>query len=94
MKKICQVTLNRKSFPAKCGDILLDAALLNGVELVHDCRSGICGACLFSVMTMLYLSSVSLHWPPTSGVFAMFLAANGGTLSEPKTTGPAPWNKP
>src|SRR5947209_6527270 len=45
MKKICQVTLNGKSFPAKCGDILLDAALLNGVELVHDCRSGICGAC-------------------------------------------------
>src|SRR5256886_7723018 len=50
--------------------------------------SGICGACLFSVMTMLYLSPVNLHWPPTSGVFAMFLAANGGTLSEPKTTGP------
>ena len=45
MKKTCQVTLNRKSFPANCGDVLLDAALLNGVELPHDCRSGICGAC-------------------------------------------------
>jgi NAD(P)H-flavin reductase/ferredoxin len=45
MKKTCEVTLNRKSFPAKRGDILLDAALLNGVELPHDCRSGICGAC-------------------------------------------------
>jgi NAD(P)H-flavin reductase/ferredoxin len=45
MKKSCQVTLNRKLFPAKCGDVLLDAALLNGVDLPHDCRSGICGAC-------------------------------------------------
>ena len=45
MKKTCQVTLNRKSFPAKCGDVLLDAALANGVDLPHDCRSGICGAC-------------------------------------------------
>lgn len=45
MKKTCQVTLNRKSFPANCGDVLLDAALLNGVDLPHDCRSGICGAC-------------------------------------------------
>jgi 3-phenylpropionate/trans-cinnamate dioxygenase ferredoxin reductase subunit len=45
MKKTCHVTLNRKSFPANCGDVLLDAALLNGVDLPHDCRSGICGAC-------------------------------------------------
>jgi NAD(P)H-flavin reductase len=45
MKKTCHVTLNRKSFPAKCGDVLLDAALSNGVDLPHDCRSGICGAC-------------------------------------------------
>ena len=45
MKKNCHVTLNQKSFPARCGDVLLDAALANGVDLPHDCRSGICGAC-------------------------------------------------
>jgi NAD(P)H-flavin reductase/ferredoxin len=45
MTKNCQITLNRKSFPAKCGDVLLDAALLNGVDLPYDCRSGFCGAC-------------------------------------------------
>jgi 3-phenylpropionate/trans-cinnamate dioxygenase ferredoxin reductase subunit len=46
MKKTCKVTLNKdSSFPAKCGDLLLDAALINDVDLPHDCRSGICGAC-------------------------------------------------
>ena len=45
MRKICKVTLNKHSFHARCGDLLLDSAIMNGVELQHDCRSGICGAC-------------------------------------------------
>jgi 3-phenylpropionate/trans-cinnamate dioxygenase ferredoxin reductase subunit len=45
MRKICKVTINEESFLANCGDLLLDSALLNGVELQHDCRSGACGAC-------------------------------------------------
>jgi NAD(P)H-flavin reductase len=45
MRKICKVTLGKGTFRANCGDLLLDSALLNGVELPHDCRSGICGAC-------------------------------------------------
>src|ERR1700760_495589 len=45
MRKICKVTLGKGTFHANCGDLLLDSALLNGVELPHDCRSGICGAC-------------------------------------------------
>jgi 3-phenylpropionate/trans-cinnamate dioxygenase ferredoxin reductase subunit len=45
MKKICKVMLNDESFPANCGDLLLDAALMNSIDLPHDCRSGICGAC-------------------------------------------------
>jgi NAD(P)H-flavin reductase/ferredoxin len=45
MKKTCKVTLNNETFAANAGDLLLDAALLNGIELPHDCRSGICGAC-------------------------------------------------
>jgi NAD(P)H-flavin reductase len=45
MRKICKVTVNKTSFLANCGDLLLDSAILNGIELQHDCRSGICGAC-------------------------------------------------
>src|SRR6185437_9413172 len=45
MRKICKVTLNKDAFLANCGELLLDSALMNGVDLPHDCRSGICGAC-------------------------------------------------
>lgn len=45
MRKICKVTLDKGAFHANCGDLLLDSALLNGVELQHDCRSGVCGSC-------------------------------------------------
>lgn len=45
MKKTCRVTMNGTSFLAKCGELLLNSALMNGVDLPHDCRSGVCGAC-------------------------------------------------
>lgn len=45
MAKICKVTFNNETFLANCGDLLLDGALTNGVELPYDCRSGICGSC-------------------------------------------------
>lgn len=45
MGKFCKVTVNDLSFLARRGDLLLDAALSNNVDLPHDCRSGICGAC-------------------------------------------------
>lgn len=45
MRKLCKVTLNGDAFYANYGDLVLDGALMNGVELNHDCRSGICGSC-------------------------------------------------
>ncbi len=45
MRKTCKVILNNEPFLANCGELLLDSALMNGVDLPHDCRSGICGAC-------------------------------------------------
>lgn len=43
--RVCRVTLNNERYLARAGDLLLDSALLNGIELPHDCRAGICGAC-------------------------------------------------
>src|SRR5438477_241866 len=45
MAKTCKVTVNNETFVANCGDLLLDGAMMNGIDLPHDCRSGICGAC-------------------------------------------------
>ena len=40
-----QITINGKSFLARRGELLLDAALSNGIDLPHDCRAGHCGTC-------------------------------------------------
>ena len=42
---IHQITLNGKSFVARRGELLLDAALSNGIDLPYDCRAGHCGTC-------------------------------------------------
>ena len=51
MRKICKVLANGEEFSADCGDLLLDAALLNGVDIPHDCRSGFCGACRVNLLS-------------------------------------------
>ena len=45
MARSHQVTINGTSFPARRGELLLDAALSNGIELPYDCRAGHCGTC-------------------------------------------------
>lgn len=45
MRKTCTVILNDEPYLANRGDLLLDWALTSGVDLPHDCRSGVCGAC-------------------------------------------------
>ena len=45
MRKPCKVTLEGDAFYVNYGDLLLDGALMSGVELSHDCRSGSCGTC-------------------------------------------------
>jgi NAD(P)H-flavin reductase/ferredoxin len=49
MQKVCKVSVNGEEFSANCGDLLLDAALSNGVDIPHDCRSGYCGTCRVNV---------------------------------------------
>ena len=45
MARSHQVTINGNSFPARGGELLLDAALSNGIDLPYDCRAGHCGTC-------------------------------------------------
>jgi NAD(P)H-flavin reductase len=50
MRKTCRVTLNDQVFSAQRGDILLDAARKDGVDIPYDCRSGHCGVCRVRVL--------------------------------------------
>jgi NAD(P)H-flavin reductase/ferredoxin len=43
------VHINGQGFTAQRGEVLLDAALGNGVEVPHDCRAGQCGTCKVKV---------------------------------------------
>lgn len=49
MTRTCRININGEEFAANAGDVLLDSALLNGVDIPHDCRSGQCGSCLVQV---------------------------------------------
>jgi 3-phenylpropionate/trans-cinnamate dioxygenase ferredoxin reductase subunit len=56
MSKVCTVVVNGEAFSANCGDLLLDAALMNGIDIPHDCRAGICGTCRVRVLDGLILA--------------------------------------
>jgi 3-phenylpropionate/trans-cinnamate dioxygenase ferredoxin reductase subunit len=45
MARSHKITINGNSFLAQRGELLLDAALSNGIDLPHDCRAGHCGTC-------------------------------------------------
>ena len=45
MTRSHQVTINGESFLARHGELLLDAALSNGIDLPYGCRAGHCGTC-------------------------------------------------
>jgi NAD(P)H-flavin reductase/ferredoxin len=50
MSPLCKVTINGELFSANRGDLLLDAALMHGVELPYECRAGQCGTCRVRVV--------------------------------------------
>ena len=45
MARSHQITINGASFVARRGELLLDAALSNGIDLPYNCRAGHCGTC-------------------------------------------------
>ncbi len=46
MAKLHSVRVNGQTFQARSGQTILEAALMQGVDLPHDCRAGRCGTCL------------------------------------------------
>jgi|LNFM01.1.fsa_nt_gb 3-phenylpropionate/trans-cinnamate dioxygenase ferredoxin reductase subunit len=55
MSHICQIRIGEQVITARTGDRLLDAALMNGCDLPHDCRSGRCGTCVVKVRSGLVI---------------------------------------
>jgi NAD(P)H-flavin reductase/ferredoxin len=51
MAKSHQITINGESFSGRRGELLLDAALSNGIDLPYDCRAGHCGSCVVRVVS-------------------------------------------
>ncbi len=45
MARSHRITIDGNSFMARRGELLLDAALSNGIDLPSDCRVGHCGTC-------------------------------------------------
>ena len=51
MARSNQITINGSRFLACRGELLLDAALSNGIDLPYDCRAGHCGTCCVRVVS-------------------------------------------
>jgi 3-phenylpropionate/trans-cinnamate dioxygenase ferredoxin reductase subunit len=49
MARKLAITANTSTFSAYPGEILLDAALQQGICMPHDCRAGQCGSCIVRV---------------------------------------------
>lgn len=50
MTRKLNIIANGQLFRAYPGDLVLDAALHQGIDLPHDCRAGQCGSCLIRVL--------------------------------------------
>jgi NAD(P)H-flavin reductase/ferredoxin len=65
MARKLTIVANNATFSAYPGEVLLDAALNQGIGMPHDCRAGQCGTCLVRVKTGELLGGETAQ----SGVF-------------------------
>ena len=61
MAKLHSVTLNGQTFQARSGQVLLDAAMVSGTGIPHDCRAGRCGTCITRINKGLTLGGETLQ---------------------------------
>lgn len=50
MTRLHDVTVNGETFKMRTGDLLLDAALIEGFDLPYECRSGRCDSCMVRLL--------------------------------------------
>ena len=55
MTRKLNIVANGQLFRAYPGDLVLDAALHQGIDLPHDCRAGQCGSCLIRILEGQFL---------------------------------------
>ena len=55
MARKLDIVANGQLFRAYPGDLVLDAALHQGIDLPHDCRAGQCGSCLIRILQGQFL---------------------------------------
>ncbi|HWB47063.1 MAG TPA: 2Fe-2S iron-sulfur cluster binding domain-containing protein [Hyphomicrobiaceae bacterium] len=55
MTRTLNIVANGQPFSAYAGDLVLDAALRQGIDLPHDCRAGQCGTCLIRIVQGQFL---------------------------------------
>src|SRR5579871_1297137 len=50
MRKTCRVIINGQVFSARRGDVLVEAARKDGIDIPYDCHSEYCGICRVRVL--------------------------------------------
>ena len=55
MVRLHSIAFKRQKFYARSGQVLLDAALMSGLELPYDCRAGRCGTCMVRILSGISL---------------------------------------
>lgn len=61
MAKLHSIKLNGAAFSARSGQLLLDAALVNSIDMPHDCRAGRCGTCVTMIRSGITLGGETLQ---------------------------------
>ena len=66
MPRICKVTLNKETFYANVGDLLLDGAIMNGIPVLNPSFQNV----TFTASCTWRGGAVCVNWPNVPSGFA------------------------